>query len=215
MPDLSLLDPATLTTMSTDLAACTGLDALTHAVEAYVSTGSSPLTDLHALEAIHLVRRHLLAFLRNPRDAGARTGMMLASLNAGMAFSNASLGVVHAMAHSLGGLLDMPHGACNAMLLDSVVDFNFPSAPERYREIAEVFGLNTADLAEETLRAELVAALGAFRASAGVDRRLSDYGVARSDLAGLAANALADACIVTNPRVPSAADIEAMYERAL
>jgi alcohol dehydrogenase class IV len=215
VPDLSLLDPATLATMPTDLAACTGMDALTHAIEGYVSTGSSSLTDLHALEAIHLVRRHLLAFLREPQDEASRTGMMLASLNAGMAFSNASLGAVHAMAHSLGGLLDLPHGACNAMLLDSVVDFNFPAVPERYREIAEVFGLNTAEMSDETLRAELVAALRAFRSSAGVDRRLSDYGVTSSDLPKLAANALDDACIVTNPRVPTAADIEAIYGQAL
>jgi len=215
VPDLSLLDPATLATMPTDLAACTGLDALTHAVEAYVSTGSSPLTDLHALEAIHLVRRHLLALLRDPQDPDARTGMMLASLNAGMAFSNASLGAVHALAHSLGGLLDMPHGACNAILLDGVVEFNFPSVPDRYREIAEVLGLNTAALSDDTLRTELVAVLRSFRSSAGVDRSLSDYGVTRADLPALAANALEDACVVTNPRVPQRADLEAIYARSL
>jgi alcohol dehydrogenase class IV len=101
------------------------------------------------------------------------------------------------------------------MLLDGVVDFNFPSVPNRYREIAEVLGLNTADLSDDTLRTGLVAALRAFRSSAGMDRTLSDYGVTRADLPALAANALEDACIVTNPRVPERSDLEAIYARAL
>lgn len=124
VPDVALIDPTTTTTMDPYLTACTGMDALVHAIEAFVSTAHSPLFDIHALEAIRLVCKHLPFAIRNPQDAEARGGMMLASLEAGLAFSNASLGAVHAMAHSLGGYLDLPHGECNVLLLDHVVAFN-------------------------------------------------------------------------------------------
>jgi alcohol dehydrogenase class IV len=128
VPDISLVDPATLTTMDAFLTACTGMDALVHAVEAYVSLGHSPLTDLHALQAMRLISVNLQKSIAEPNNLEYRSNMMLASLEAGLAFSNASLGAAHAMAHSLGGLLDLPHGQCNAMILDGVVDFNYGQA---------------------------------------------------------------------------------------
>jgi alcohol dehydrogenase class IV len=215
VPDLSLIDPRTIQTMGPQLAADTGLDALTHAVEAYVSTGSSPLTDVNALEAVRLIRRHLLAFLRDPEEPEARAGMMLASLQAGLAFSNASLGAVHAMAHSLGGVLDLPHGACNAMLLASVIDYNFPAAPRRYGQIAEALGVTVAGLDGDALKQALLKAVCELRQNAGSGARLSNYGVTAADLPSLVRNALQDPCIATNPRIPAARDIEAIYERAL
>ncbi len=126
VPDVALIDPLTTLTMPAYLTACTGIDALVHAVEAYVSTANSPLLDLHALEAVRLVCTNLPQVLAAPTDLELRGKMTLASLQAGLAFSNASLGAVHAMAHSLGGLLDLPHGECNALLLDHVVNFNYP-----------------------------------------------------------------------------------------
>ena len=140
VPDISLIDPETTTTMQAELTAATGIDALAHAVEAYVSNASSPITDLHALSAIPLLVQNLLPAIENPRHRVYRNNMMLGSLLAGLAFSNASLGLAHAMAHSLGGLLEQPHGMCNALLLSHVVGFNYPAVPERYDNIARAMG---------------------------------------------------------------------------
>ena len=142
VPDLVLIDPETTTTMDPFLTACTGIDAMVHAFEAFVSVAASPITDLHALEAIRLVRANLVGATRDPGNQDLRGAVMQGSLQAGLAFSNASLGAVHAMAHSLGGWLDLPHGECNALLLEHVVAFNFPKATERYLQIGEALGLD-------------------------------------------------------------------------
>ena len=140
--------------------------------------------------------------------------MTLASLLAGLAFSNASLGLAHAMAHSLGGFLDLPHGDCNALLLEHVVEFNFHSVPERYARIAEAFGVDSTSLTLADQKARLVAAIRRFRMEAGITGSLMDLGMSRSDLPKLAENALKDPCIVTNPVQPTVQEIERLYERA-
>ena len=215
LPDISLIDPVTLTTMDPFLTACTGLDALVHAIEAYVSSGHSPLTDIHALEAMRLISSNLLKSIAEPADIDYRTSMMLGSLEAGLAFSNASLGAVHAMAHSVGGLLDLPHGECNAMLFDRVVDFNFPAAEDRYRAIASAMGLEVRGLSRNDLRRQLVSYLRRLREMAGIHSTLSDSGVHRTEVRELSEIALNDLCIVTNPRVPCRRDIEVIYEESL
>jgi alcohol dehydrogenase class IV len=215
VPDISLVDPCTLTTMGDYLSACTGLDALAHAFEAYVSAGCSPITDLHALEAIRLLRTHLLESIERPDDLAPRTQVMLASLEAGLAFSNASLGGVHAMAHSLGGLLDLPHGECNALLLEHVVAFNFPDAELRYRDIARAMDLVVDEAPGERVEEALVAAIRALRDELGVSGGLSRRGVERANLSGLARNAMADPCLLTNPRRVVEQEIEALYVDAL
>ena len=133
VPDAALIDPEMTVTMPPYLTACTGMDALVHAIEAIASTASSRITDLHAMEAIRVIRKALPVAVSHGDDLEARDQMMFASMEAGLAFSNASLGAVHALAHSLGGLLDMPHGECNAVLLNHVIEYNFKSAPDRYR----------------------------------------------------------------------------------
>ncbi len=133
---------------------------------------------------------------------------------AGLAFSNASLGLVHAMAHSLGGFLDLPHGDCNALLLEHVVEFNFHSVPERYARIAEAFGVEVAHLPLTEQKARLVEAIRWFRMEVGITGGLRDLGMSRSDLPKLAENALKDPCIVTNPVQPTVQEIEMLYERA-
>jgi alcohol dehydrogenase class IV len=168
VPDVALIDPVTTTTMSAELTASTGMDALCHAVEAYASTAHSPITDLHALEAIQLVTANLSAAINEPGNMIRRGRMMLASLEAGLAFSNASLGAVHALAHSLGGLLDSPHGECNAILLPYVVEFNFAAVPERYREIGKAMGLELHGMAAAEVKSTLVAALFRLAESVGV-----------------------------------------------
>ena len=209
VPDVALVDPETTTTMSPYLTACTGLDALTHAIEAYVSTASSPVVDVHALAAIALINAHLPTAIADPRNTEARENMTLASLQAGLAFSNASLGAVHAMAHSLGGYLDMAHGESNALLLDHVIRFNFAAASDRYQRIGTMMGIPAAT--EQTL----TAAIAALRARCGIHDGLAARGVTRGSIEDLAPHAERDACIFTNPRRASLADIKTLYAEAL
>ena len=168
-----------------------------------------------AVEAISLISSNLLPTLSMPDNANFRGRMMLASLDAGLAFSNASLGMVHAMAHSLGGMLDSPHGECNALLLPHVIDFNFGAVPDRYRQIAEAMGIAITGMTPEEIRATLHHRLDYLRIASGNTYTLSQLGVTRGDIPELAAKALADPTIFTNPRQPTMEDIEAIYERAL
>ena len=215
VPDVALIDPETTTTMPAELTAATGLDALVHAVEAYVSNASSPITDLNALAAIPLLAGNIVAAIEHPQDLGYRHNMMLGSLLAGLAFSNASLGLVHAMAHSLGGLLGLPHGMCNALLLDHVVDFNYPSAPERYDRIAQAMGVDLAGLGAQERKDALRQAIVALRERTGIRTTIGALGVSRQDIAQLAINAHKDPCSATNPRPASAQEIERVFEHAL
>ena len=215
VPDVALIDPVPTTSMDPELTACTGLDALCHAIEAFASTAHSPITDLFALEAAGLVFANLLPALDAPDNIEFRGRMMLASLNAGLAFSNASLGAVHAMAHSLGGMLDAPHGECNAILLPHVISFNFPAIPDRFRLIAESIGVATTGLSPDKVKSALNIKINSLREKAGITYTLSQVGVKREDIPELARKALADPCIFTNPRQPGQRDIEAIYEKAL
>ena len=215
VPDVALVDPETTVSMDPYLTACTGIDALTHAIEAYVSTASSPVVDVHALAAIRLVRENIEKAVSSPDDLAARENMSLASLQAGLAFSNASLGAVHALAHSLGGFLDMPHGECNALLLEHVVRFNFAAAAERYRTVAGQLGIDTRGMAEPECAQRIVDELARLRASVGIAGGLADRGVRAADIAELAVHAVKDACIFTNPRRVSLADAQVIYGDAL
>jgi len=215
VPEISLLDPGLLCTLPPALTANTGADALTHAVEAYVSTGASPITDLFALSAIRRLATYLPLAVRHPDSPVYREETMLASLEAGLAFSNASLGAVHALAHSLGGFLDLPHGICNALLLEHVVECNFTSAPERYRAVAEAFGLNLARTPTEAVGVALMEKLASFRRDLGIRQSLSSCGMSAQDIPALTRNALLDPCMVTNPRVLDEARVRRCYERAL
>jgi len=214
VPDVALIDPVTTTSMSRDLTAQTAVDALCHAIEAFVSTAHSAITDLNAMQAIRSISSNLLPTLDTPDNPGFRGRMMLASLEAGLAFSNASLGAVHAMAHSLGGMLDAPHGECNALLLPYVIDFNFESVPERYNRIAEAMGVATVGMSSDDMRAALHSRIACLLKASGITHTLSQLGVSRSDIPVLAGKALDDPCIFTNPRQPTREEIEAIYERA-
>ncbi len=215
VPDVALVDPEMTTTMDPYLTACTGIDALTHAIEAYVSTASSPVVDVHALAAIRLIWENIEKAVSHPDDLAARENMSLASLQAGLAFSNASLGAVHALAHSLGGFLDMPHGECNALLLEHVVRFNFPSAADRYRMVARQIGIDTQGMTEHECSRRVVDALARLRASVGIAGGLADRGVHAADVAELAVHAVKDACIFTNPRRVNLDDAKAIYGEAI
>lgn len=215
VPDIALIDPVTLTTMDSYLTACTGLDAMTHAIEAFVSTARSNMTDLHALEALRLLSASLVPSIRNPEDLNLRGDVMMGSLQAGLAFSNAILGATHAMAHSLGGALDLAHGECNAILLDHVIEFNFAASPERFERIAQVMGLDLRGLPLKEKKKALLRHVRELKAQAGVARTLAEVGVGLSDLSLFSEHALKDPCMATNPRRPSKRDIEVLYEESL
>jgi alcohol dehydrogenase len=215
VPDVSLVDPETLTTMDDFLTACTGMDALVHAVEAFVSNAHSPLTDVHALHAIRLIYPNLAACILEPARLDLRTPVMLGSLEAGLAFSNASLGAVHAMAHSLGGHLDLPHGECNTMLLRHVAAFNYESASERYEQVGDAMGLDLSGMRTLEKKGAILAAIENLRAELGLTSTLASRGVKACDVHDLAELAFRDVCLVTNPRRPDRRDLEVIYEEAL
>lgn len=214
VPDVALVDPVTTLTMPPYLTACTGLDVLTHAVEAYVSRAHSALTDIHALKSIELVVEYLPQVMSDLQNISLRKKMMLASLHAGLAFSNASLGAVHALAHSLGGAYDIAHGECNALLLEHVVAYNYNYAAERYNEIGQLFGLSGKVTSSDDYCQKLVDSIRAFRKSVGVDKTLRQRGVVLEDIPVLAHSALEDPCMLTNPRHPSVEDVEKILRQA-
>lgn len=213
MPDIAIVDPETTLTMDRPLTAATGMDALCHAFEAYVSTAGSTLTDMTALEATRLIWDNLPGAYQEPENPQFRDRMMMASLMAGLAFSNASLGLVHAMAHSLGGAFDLAHGECNALLLEKVVRFNYEAVPDKYRRLAEAMSLETGSgtLDPARSRSSLIEGIAALRRRLGIIWRLSDSGVRENDLARLAQFAGQDPCLSTNPRSASPAQIEAIF----
>ena len=215
VPDVSLVDPCTLSTLSAATTAATGIDAMVHAIEAIVSNAASPLTDVHAMQALRLLQVHLAAAVRSAENLEARGGVMLASLEAGLAFSNASLGCVHALAHSLGGYLDLPHGECNALLLSRVVDYNFASAPAHYQRVGEALGLDFRGLAAAEIRQRLCDHLLELRRELGIGGGLRDRGLTADAIPVLARKAINDPCNATNPRRPTVGDLETILGEAL
>jgi alcohol dehydrogenase len=215
VPDIALVDPEPLLTLSKELTAHTGMDALTHSVEAYVSNASSPVTDIHALESIQLMNTYLPLAVEHPKKLEWRYQTMLGSLFAGLAFSNASLGAVHAMAHSLGGLSDLPHGECNALLLEHVMEFNYDSCPGRYESIGRALDVETEGLDRDQKKKRILTTVASMRENLGITMRLGDLGVRKSDLEKLAATAIRDPCLATNPRKATVRDLEQIYEKAL
>ncbi|GLZ55088.1 iron-containing alcohol dehydrogenase [Actinomycetospora sp. NBRC 106378] len=221
VPDVSVVDPQLLTTMPDWLNAATGLDALTHGIEAYVSRAHNPLTDHHALQAISLVGSHLERTMDHPLEQESRVFMAQAALEAGLAFTNAILGAAHAMSHQVGGLLDLPHGVINGILLPHVVRFNAEPDPARFVPIAQALGFPDAiggrwseALAED---ASEWAAVEVRRLAdeLGVPKGLAEIGVTEDDVEQLATMTMADACLSTNPREATREDIEALFRQAL
>jgi alcohol dehydrogenase len=215
VPDISLTDPRLLTTMPDELNAATGLDALTHGIEAYVSKAHHPLTDLHALSAVRLIGKDLERTLHVPDDVSARTGMAQASLEAGLAFTNAILGATHAMSHQVGGLLDAPHGVCNGVLLPHVIRYNAVSDPSRFAVLADAVGLPVRGMPDDEAAALLADWVRDLGDRVGVPRGLRELGVSEADLPRLASTTLEDACLTTNPRDTDASAVEALFRAAL
>lgn len=215
VPNISITDPRLLTTMPDWLNAATGLDALTHGIEAYVSKAASALTDVHALTAIRLVSTHLESTIERPADMSSRTGMAQASLEAGLAFTNAILGATHAMSHQVGGALDLPHGVLNGVLLPHVIRFNASVDSERYLPIAQALGIPVDHLSPEAAAHAAADRVRALADQVGVPCNLRALGVTEADIPQLATNTLGDACLSTNPRDASLDEVSALFRAAL
>jgi alcohol dehydrogenase class IV len=214
VPDISLIEPRATTTKNNYLTACTAIDTLVHGIEAYVSNAASLFTDLNALKAIELVYHNLLPCLESPKEMKYRDALSYATAMAGQAFSNASLGLVHGMAHSLGGKFDAFHGEANALLLELVIDFNFNFAKEKYIRIAETLGLNIANSEPEKIKKNLIKTLYRFRTAAGLGHNTAKWKSSKEEKLLLAKNVLLDPCLATNPRPVNIDDVVMLYEKA-
>jgi alcohol dehydrogenase len=214
-PNLAINDPLLMMGMPPALTAATGMDALTHAVEAYVSIIATPVTDACALKAIELIAKNLRAAVANGQDMVARDAMAYAEYLAGMAFNNASLGHVHAMAHQLGGFYDLPHGVCNAILLPAVERFNMIAKMDRFVDIAVAMGEVVTGMSKRAAAEKALEAIKTLSKDVGIPSGLTELGVKEKDLKTMAENAQKDACGLTNPRCPTLNDVIEIYRSAL
>lgn len=220
-PGIAIDDPLLMMGMPPSLTAATGMDALTHAVEAYVSTIATPMTDACAEKAIELIFKFLRPAVANGQDVDAREGMCYAQYLAGMAFNNASLGHVHAMAHQLGGFYDLPHGECNAILLPHVERFNLIAKVDRFAKMAQIMGYSIEGMTPRAAAELALDGIKQLSIDVGIPSGLVELGkrygknVQSKDIATMTANAQKDACGLTNPRCPTDKDVAAIYEAAM
>jgi len=214
-PLLSVNDPELMLKKPASLTAATGMDALTHAVEAYVSIAANPITDACAIKAMELIQANLVNAVENGQDINAREQMAYAQFLAGMAFNNASLGYVHAMAHQLGGFYDLPHGVCNALLLPHVQEYNAQVVPVRLKDIAKAMGVDVSAMTDEQGASAAIAAIKKLSVAVKIPENLTLLGVKAEDIPTLADNALKDACGFTNPKQATHAEICQIFTNAL
>ncbi|HFK4478729.1 TPA: L-threonine dehydrogenase [Citrobacter sedlakii] len=214
-PLLSVNDSTLMMGMPKSLTAATGMDALTHAIEAYVSIAATPITDACALKAVAMISENLTVAVEDGSNAQAREAMAYSQFLAGMAFNNASLGYVHAMAHQLGGFYNLPHGVCNAVLLPHVQVFNSQVAAARLRDCAAAMGVNVEGLNDAEGAAACIDAIRTLAQQVNIPAGLRDLGVKEEDIPLLATNALKDACGLTNPIQATHEQIVAIFHAAM
>lgn len=215
LPQVSINDPLLMVGKPAGLTAATGMDALTHAVEAYVSKDANPVTDAAAIQSIKLISKNLRLAVANGENIVARENMAYASILAGMAFNNGNLGYVHAMAHQLGGLYDMPHGMANAMLLPHVCKYNMISNLEKFADIAEFMGENTANLSSVEAAEKAIQAMFRLSTDVGIPASLKEVGIKEEDIELMSTNALKDGNAFSNPRKGNEKDVAAIFRAAM
>ena len=213
-PQIAINDPKLMVGMPPSLTAATGMDALTHAIEAYVSTDANPLTDAAALMAITMIAQYLPKAVANGVYMKARDKMAYGQYLAGIAFNNASLGYVHAMAHQLGGFYNLPHGVCNAILLPHVEEFNLIGNANRFRDIAKAMGENIDGLSTMEAANKAIAAIRQLSRQVGIPENLRGLGVKEEDFEIMAENAMKDVCQLTNPRKATKEQIIGIFKAA-
>lgn len=215
IPDIAVDDASVMLDIPASVTAATGMDALTHAIEAYVSVGAHPLTDANALEAIRLINLWLLEAVNNGHNLEAREQMAFGQYLAGMAFNSAGLGLVHALAHQPGATHNLPHGVCNAILLPIVENFNRPNAVVRFARVAQAMGVDTRGMSDEAASMSAIEAIRDLSARVGIPAGFSQLGVTKADIESWLDKALADPCAPCNPRTASREEVRELYLEAL
>ncbi|MBO8416385.1 MAG: lactaldehyde reductase, partial [Proteobacteria bacterium] len=209
IPIIAIIDPDMMSSMPKGLTAATGMDALTHAIEGYTTKAAWEMTDMFHLKAIELIAKHLRSAVAG--ESAGREGMALAQYVAGMGFSNVGLGIVHSMAHPLGALYDTPHGVANAIILPTVMEYNAAYTGDKFKYIAQAFGVDTTGMDEAAFRKAAVDAVRKLSVDVGIPQDLKQI-VKPEDVDFLAKSAFADVCTGGNPRDTSVEDIKALYE---
>lgn len=209
IPVIAVVDPDMMASMPKGLTAATGMDALTHAIEGYITQGAWELSDMFHIKAIEIIARSLRGAVDNTADG--REGMALGQYVAGMGFSNVGLGIVHSMAHALGAVYDTPHGVANAILLPTIMEYNADTTGEKYKDIAKAMGVaEVENMSQEEYRKAAVEAVRKLSKDVGIPADLKEI-VKAEDINFLAESAIADACTPGNPKVPTLEDIKALY----
>ncbi|WP_455683744.1 lactaldehyde reductase [Thomasclavelia sp.] len=212
LPIVAFVDPEMMSSMPKGLTAATGMDALTHAIEGYITAGAWEMSDMFHLKAIEIIARSLRGAVNNTSEG--RAGMALGQYIAGMGFSNVGLGIVHSMAHPLGALYDTPHGIANAIILPTVMEYNAPATGSKYKDIAEAMGIDTTGMDQETYRRAAIDAVKELSKDVGIPEDLKGI-VEIEDLDFLSQSAYDDACRPGNPRETSVAEIKDLYKSLL
>ena len=215
IPCCSIIDAELMYSLPKGTTAATGLDALTHAIEGYITKAAWELSDMFEIEAIRLINKYLRLAVFDPQNPKGREGMALAQYVAGMAFSNVGLGVVHGMAHPMGSLHNIPHGVANAILLPTIMEFNAPVCREKYVESAKAMGAYKEGMTQIEAAQAACDAVRALAIEVGIPQHLSEIGIYEKDIDALADQAIADVCTPGNPRKVTRDDIVALYKKIL
>ena len=215
IPAVAIVDPELMYSLPKGLTAATGMDALTHAIEGYITKGAWVMSDMYELQAIKMIAENLPIAVEEPTNPVGREGMALAQYIAAQAFSNVGLGLVHGMAHPMGSLHDIPHGVANALLLPTIMEFNMPKCIEKFGVIAKTMGVNTDGMTAEQAAQAAVDAVKALSIRVGIPQTLTELGIKESDIPALAAQAIADVCTPGDPRDVTEAEIVELYKKVL
>ncbi len=215
IPCCSIVDAELMYSLPKGTTAATGMDALTHAIEGYITKAAWELSDMFEIEAIRLINKYLRLAVFDPQNPKGREGMALAQYVAGMAFSNVGLGVVHGMAHPMGSLHNIPHGVANAILLPTIMEFNAPVCREKYVEIAKAMGAYKEGMTQIEAAQAACDAVRALAIEVGIPQHLSEIGIFEKDIDALSDQAIADVCTPGNPRKVTRDDIVALYKKIL
>lgn len=215
IPAVAIVDPELMYSLPKGLTAATGMDALTHAIEGYITKGAWIMSDMYELQAIKMIAENLPIAVEEPTNPVGREGMALAQYIAAQAFSNVGLGLVHGMAHPMGSLHDIPHGVANALLLPTIMEFNMPTRIEKYGVIAQHMGVDTTGMTPEEAAQAAVDAVRELSIRVGISQHLSEIGITEADIPALAAQAITDVCTPGNPRDVTEAEIIELYKKVL
>lgn len=215
IPAVAIVDPELMYSLPKSLTAATGMDALTHAIEGYITRGAWVMSDMYELQAIKMIAEHLPTAVEEPTNPVGREGMALAQYIAAQAFSNVGLGLVHGMAHPMGSLFDVPHGVANALLLPTIMEWNMPCCIEKYGVIARTMGVDTTGMTDKEAAQAACDAVKALAVRVGIPQHLSELGIKEGDIEALAQQAIADVCTPGNPRDVTIDDIRELYKKVL